>query len=137
VARWVCPNCEREFGAVNQAHTCVPGITVEHLLGRHPVWVGEIYRAMMAHFQTLGPVHEDAVEVGIFLKSDRKLAEFRPRARSVLLWLILPEEMSAGPVRQSVRSGPHVVHELILRDAAAVDDDVRRMLESAYDYATD
>jgi hypothetical protein len=30
----------------------------------------------------LGPVHEDAVNVGIFLKNDRKIAEFRPRVRS-------------------------------------------------------
>src|SRR6476620_1946063 len=40
VARWVCPNCEREFASANQAHFCVPGITVDALLARHPAWVG-------------------------------------------------------------------------------------------------
>jgi len=28
----------------------------------------------MEHLISLGPVHEDAVNVGIFLKSDRKIA---------------------------------------------------------------
>ena len=46
------------------------------------------------HLSSLGPVHEDAVNVGIFLKSDRKIAEFRPRVRSVLLSLYLPYELT-------------------------------------------
>jgi hypothetical protein len=72
VTRWVCPNCDREFASANQAHVCVPGITVNTLLARHPRWVSEIYGAVIEHLSTLGPVHEDAVYVGIFLKSDRK-----------------------------------------------------------------
>ena len=89
VTRWVCPNCEREFASVNQAHICVPGITVSDLLNRHPRWVTAIYAAVIEHLRILGPVHEDAVNVGIFLKSDRKIAEFRPRVRSVSLSLYL------------------------------------------------
>ena len=82
VARWVCPNCEREFASANQAHVCVPGITVDDLLARHPRWVSEIYRAVMEHLISLGPVHEDAVNVGIFLKSDRKIARV-PAPRTI------------------------------------------------------
>jgi hypothetical protein len=85
VSRWACPRCEREFGAANQAHTCAPGISVAELLERHPAWVAEIYAAVVEPVQALGPVHEDAVNVGIFLKAQRKFAEFRPRVRSVLL----------------------------------------------------
>ena len=29
MVRWVCPRCDREFGGVNQAHVCAPGITVD------------------------------------------------------------------------------------------------------------
>jgi hypothetical protein len=79
VTRWVCPKCEREFASANQAHVCMPGITVNDLLARHPDWVTEIYRLVIEHLSSLGPVHEDAVNIGIFLKSDRKIAEFRPR----------------------------------------------------------
>ena len=108
MARWTCPDCEREFGARNQAHVCSPGISVEELLGRHPDWVGEIYEAVMKPLRGLGPVHEDAVNVGIFLKSDRKLAEFRPRVRSVLLHIALPTSArrSAGDADRHHRAGP-------------------------------
>jgi hypothetical protein len=56
---------------------------VEALLARHPAWVADIYSAIIGPLGRLGPVHVDAVNVGIFLKSDRKIAEFRPRVRSV------------------------------------------------------
>jgi hypothetical protein len=45
---------------------------------------------IVAHLENLGPIHEDAVSVGVFLKSDRKLAEIRPRSRDVSLALYLP-----------------------------------------------
>ena len=69
VTRWVCPNCEREFASVNQAHICVPGITVSDLLNRHPRWVTEIYAAVIEHLRILGPVHEDAVNAGSSLRA--------------------------------------------------------------------
>ena len=108
MARWTCPNCEREFGKTNQAHVCSPGISVDELLSRHPDWVGEVYEAVLEPLRALGPVHEDAVDVGVFLKSDRKLAEFRPRVRSVLLHVALPtpRDDSAGDADLHHRSGP-------------------------------
>jgi hypothetical protein len=42
-----------------------------------------IYDALITHLRTIGPVHEDAVTVGVFLKHERKLAEVRPMARSL------------------------------------------------------
>lgn len=135
MSRWVCPKCEREFGAVNQAHTCSPGISVEELLCRHPSWVAEIYHAVIAPVQALGPVHEDAVDVGIFLKASRKLAEFRPRARSVLLWIQLPEEHPIPAVRRILPAGLTYAHSLVLTSPDQVDDDVRTLLELAYDFA--
>ena len=110
VTRWVCPNCEREFASANQAHVCVPGITVSDLLARHPHWVSEIYNAVIGHLSSLGPVHEDAVNVGIFLKSDRKIASFRPRVVGAAEFL-LPYELTdpGSPARCQLRRAdrPH------------------------------
>ena len=92
MARWICPNCEREFGRVRQAHVCAPGITVEELLSRHPRWVSDVYTAVIEVLRAAGPVHEDAVDVGIFLKSDRTVAQLRPQVRSVQLWIFLPDQ---------------------------------------------
>src|SRR3712207_7102341 len=85
MARWTCPTCEREFGARNQAHVCSPGISVDELLSRHPDWEGEIYEAVVEPPRRLGPVHEDAVNVGVFLKSDRTIGQFRPDRKSTRL----------------------------------------------------
>jgi hypothetical protein len=134
----VCPNCEREFASTNQAHVCVPGITVGELLSRHPAWVGEIYVALMRHLSSLGPVHEDAVNVGIFLKSDRKIASFRPRVRSVLLSFFLPYELTNPRIARvlPVAAG-RIAHMINLTNPDQVDDQLREWLAEAYDFNTD
>ena len=138
VTRWVCPNCDREFASANQAHVCVPGITVNNLLERHPRWVSEIYSAVIEHLCTLGPVHEDAVNVGIFLKSDRKIAEFRPRVRSVLLSLYLPYELTHTRIFRVVPvAADRLAHLIKLTSAAQVDDQLRDWLSESYDFNTD
>ena len=136
--RWTCPRCDREFGAARQAHTCVPGITVEDLLSRHPTWVGEIYAAVAEHLDTLGAFHEDAVNVGIFVKSDRKLAEYRPRVRSAQLGLFLPEPIEHPRVARTLPvAADRFLVAVNLTHASQVDDLVRGWLSEAYDFATD
>jgi len=137
VARWICPNCEREFAA-RVAHVCVPGISVTELLGRHPAWVAEVYRAIIEHLNTLGPVYEDAVDVGVFLKSDRKVATFRPKVRSAELWLFLPEIIDHPRISRSGWIGEgRAVNLVKLTAAGEVDDQVRTWLTLAYDLNTD
>ena len=137
VARWVCPRCDREF-AGRQSHVCVPGISVDELLARHPAWVAETYAAIIEPLRDLGPVHEDAVDVGIFLKSDRKVAEFRPRVRAAHLGLFLPEAIDHPRIARVVRVGvDRVVTVIKLRSAAEVDDQLGEWLAAAYDFNTD
>ena len=139
VARWICPNCEREFAA-RQAHVCVPGISVDELLSRHPAWVAEVYEAIIEHLSTLGPVHEDAVNVGVFLKSDRKLADVpAPGALGRAAGSSCP---TPSTIRGSVAaSGPALrtgtSSSIKLTRPADVDDQVRAWLAEAYDLNTD
>jgi hypothetical protein len=138
VARWICPNCEREFGRVRQAHVCAPGITVQELLSRHPAWVAEIYTAVIDALRAAGPVHEDAVDVGIFLKSDRSIAQFRPQARSVQLWIFLPYPLENGRVSRVVATGiDRYVNLVKLTSPAEVDEKLRAWLTESYDANTD
>ena len=138
MARWTCPNCEREFGKTNQAHVCSPGISVDELLSRHPDWVGEIYEAVLEPLRKLGPVHEDAVDVGVFLKSDRKLAEFRPRVRSVLLHVALPTVHDDPRVMRIYTTAPdRHFHAIKLTTPEDVDDQLQSWLAEAYDLNTD
>ncbi len=96
MSRWTCPRCDREFGRANTAHVCVPGCTVDECFAPWPPLWRDIYDAIWEHLASLGPVHADAVKVGVFLLSDRKLAEVRPKARSLSLELLLPRTVSGG-----------------------------------------
>jgi hypothetical protein len=99
--------------------------------------VSEIYGAVIEHLITLGPVHDDAVNVGIFLKSDRKIAEFRPRVRSVLLSLYLPYEVNDARISRTLpAAADRVVHLINLTGVDQVDDQLRDWLTEAYDFNT-
>ena len=150
MARWTCPRCDREFGRARQAHTCLPGGTVADSFAGRPPGQRAVYDALIAHLRTLGPVHEDAVGVGVFLKRTSKLAEVRPQARWVSLAIVLPraERSEAGPERPSEREAQpvpdpridrvirigadRVAHFVKLATVDDVDDQVRAWLTAAY-----
>ena len=92
-----------------------------------------VYDAIMAHPLDLGPVHEDAVGVGVFLKRDHKLAEVRPRSRDVSLALYLPRRVNHPRISRVLgNSASRVVHLLLLREADDVDEQVRDWLTEAF-----
>lgn len=133
VSRWTCPACDREFARAGQSHTCVPGCTVDECFAGRPPIQRAIYDLLIGHLETLGPVHADAVRVGVFLKHDRKLAEVRPKARGLSLALMLPRTVDDPRVRRKVRtSADRVVHFLTLVDTDDVDEPVLDLLTEAY-----
>lgn len=92
----------------------------------------------MRHLEALGPVHADAVQVGVFLKSDRKLAELRPKTRWLACSVYLPRELDDARVARTLRiSAARVVNEVKLRSVDEVDDQLRAWLTEAFDEATD
>jgi hypothetical protein len=96
-----------------------------------------VYDAIMAHLLDLGPVHEDAVGVGVFLKCDHKLAEVRPRSRDVSLALYLPRRVDHPRISRVLgNSASRVVHLLLLREADDVDELVRDWLTEAFLHAS-
>jgi DNA-binding response OmpR family regulator len=133
MSRWTCPRCEREFGKANQAHVCVPGNTVERTFAGRPPVQREIYASIIAYLRSLGPVHEDAVRVGVFLKHESKLAEVRPMARALSLNLVLPRHMDSPRVLRRLRmTAERTVHVIRLTAVTDVDDEVREWLTEAY-----
>ena len=138
MARWVCPRCDREFGRANQSHTCVPAGTVDDSFAGHPPQQRAVYDAVLDHLLSLGPVHEDATGVGVFLKRDRKLAEVRPRSRDVTLALYLPREVRHPRITRVYRVGAHRAwHVIPLRAPDEVDDEVCGWLTEAFLDASD
>lgn len=96
-----------------------------------------MYDAILGHLESLGPVHEDAVGVGVFLKRDRKLAEVRPRSRDVSLALYLPRPVPDPRFTRVLgHTTPRVVHFVILHDAGEVDGQLRGWLTEAFLHAS-
>lgn len=136
--RWTCPQCDREFGRAHQAHTCAPAGTVEQTFAGHLPAQRAVYDTILAHLLTLGPVHEDAVTVGVFLKADRKLAEVRPRSRDVSLALYLPRPVHDRRIARILDPDrPRPVHVILLRTPQDVDDQIREWLTEAFAFASD
>ncbi|MGZ6979417.1 MAG: DUF5655 domain-containing protein, partial [Acidimicrobiia bacterium] len=71
---WTCPSCHRQFGRRNQSHECAPAITLEEYFSTGPARERPIFEAVIAHLETVGPVHVEPVSVGIFIKRSRTFA---------------------------------------------------------------
>jgi hypothetical protein len=136
MARWVCPRCDREFGRERQSHVCVPGCTVEESFAGRPPVQRQLYDAIHRYLRTLGPVHADAVKVGVFLKRQRTLAEVRPMARSLSLELVLPRRLDHPRVARSVDiAAGRTWNTIRLQRLDEVDDELCAWLTEAYDFA--
>jgi uncharacterized protein DUF5655 len=136
VSRWRCPACDREFGRAHQSHVCVPGNTVDETFAGRPAGQRDIYETIVGYLNTLGPLHIDAVKVGVFLYHERKLAEVRPMARSLRLLLVLPYGVDTGRVvRRERLSTERVLHYIKLTDPSDVDSELRDWLADAYELA--
>jgi hypothetical protein len=136
MSRWVCPRCDREFARPRQAHVCVPGGTVDASFVGQPPARRAAYDRIIGHLATLGPVHEDAVGVGVFLKRERKFAEVRPMVRALAVDLFLPRVVVDPRVVRHVRvSGDRTVHSLRMTGPDDVDAQVLDWLTEAYEAA--
>jgi hypothetical protein len=131
VSRWLCPQCDREFGRERQSHVCVPGLTVDAVFAPWPPVYREIYDRLIEH---LGPIHEDAVGVGVFLKGERKFAEIRPKARSLSLGLVLPRPVTHPLLARSLpMSGGRTYHYFKLNRVEDVDERILDWMAEAGD----
>ena len=65
---WTCPECQRRFARKGQSHECSPAMSLDEYFSTGPDRERPIFEAVMAHLDTVGPVHVEPVSVGIFLK---------------------------------------------------------------------
>jgi hypothetical protein len=114
----------------------LPGGTVDASFAGRPPLQRAIYDALVAHLSTLGPLHEDAVRVGVFLKAQRKLADVRPKQRWLSVALYLPRRVEDPRItRHLVVSPSRIVHGIKLHTLDDVDQQVLAWATEAYDNA--
>jgi hypothetical protein len=109
-------------------------MSLEEYFSTGPERERPIFAAVMAHLDTVGPVHVEPVSVGIFLKRSQSFAQLRPMTRWVALSFGLPRHVRSPKISRKVipYSGRyhHVVNLLGPED---VDDDVKHWLTEAYE----
>jgi hypothetical protein len=115
----------------------VPGNSVADTFAGRPPVQRQIYEAILARLRPLGPLHIDAVRVGVFLKNEQKLGEIRPMARALSLLLFLPYPIEHVRIlrRETVSTG-RVMHTIRLTAVSEVDDELAEWLAQAYDEAS-
>lgn len=130
---WTCPDCRRRFGRAKQAHECAPAMTIEEYFATGPAHERPIFEAVMAHLDTVGPVHVEPVSVGIFLKHDRTFAQLRPMRDWVALSFSLRRRVTHPRIVRKVTPYHGRYHHVAnLRHPADLDDDLRGWLTEAY-----
>jgi hypothetical protein len=133
VPRWVCPECDRQFGRVNQSHECAPAMSLEEYFSTGPERERPIYEAVRAHLDSIGEVHVEPVSVGIFIKRMRTFAELRPKQRWVALSFGLSRRVDHPRIARKLQgSGARIYHVVNLFGPDDVDEQVRDWLTEAY-----
>ena len=108
-------------------------MTLEEYFSTGPPFERPIFEAVLAHLETLGPVHVEPVSVGIFLKKSGSLFELRPMTRWVALSFPLERKVTHPKIaRKPYDAGRRFFHVANLRGPDDVDDDVKAWLTEAY-----
>lgn len=108
-------------------------MTLDEYFATGPERERPIYDAVMAHLDTLGPVHVEPVSVGIFLKRGRRFADLRPKQKWVALSFVLTREVDSPKIARRLQSSSERIHHVVnLRTPDDVDDDVCGWLTESY-----
>jgi hypothetical protein len=98
-----------------------------------PPFERPIFEAVMAHLDSVGPVHVEPVSVGIFLKRSRAFAELRPMQKWVALSFTLARPVGHQLItRKVIPYHGRYFHVVNLRGPEDLDDDIRGWLTEAY-----
>lgn len=108
-------------------------MSLEEYFSTGPAHERPVFDAVMAHLETVGPVHVEPVSVGIFLKRAQTFAELRPRDRWVALSFSLPRKVEHERiVRKVIEYHGRYYHVANLRQPDDLDDRLRGWLSEAY-----
>jgi len=133
VTGWKCPECTRHFGRRNQSHECTPEMSLETYFATARAFEPLIFETVVKHLEAVGPLHVEAVQVGILFKRQRTFAELRPKRDRVVLSFLLSRPLHHVRIARTWRgSGQRIAYFVDLRTPEDVDDEVRDWLTEAY-----
>jgi Domain of unknown function (DUF5655) len=109
-------------------------MTLEEYFATGPAFERPVFDAVIAHLETIGPVHVEPVSVGIFLKRVGTVAELRPMRRWVALSFTL-QRVVRHPliVRKPILNhGGRFFHAANIASPDDLDDNLHEWLTEAY-----
>jgi len=134
---WTCPDCNRQFARNKQSHDCAPAMTLAEYFSTGQAFEKPIFDVVLAHIETLGPVHVEPVSVGIFFKRPRKFAELRTMTKWFALSFSLNRRVDHRCIsRKPIAYGGRWYTVVNLRAPADFDAEVKGWLSEAYFDAT-
>jgi hypothetical protein len=108
-------------------------MSLEEYFATGPQHERPIFEAVMKHLQNVGPVHVEAVSVGIFLKRARTFAELRPMQRWVALSFSLGRTVRHPTItKKVVPYRGRYFHVANVRSPKDVDVELSGLLTEAY-----
>ena len=129
---WTCEACGREFGH-RQSHVCLPAMSPDDSFAARPAVEREIFAAVRAHLESLGPVIVEPVGIGILFKVKRTFVELRPRTKWVALSFGLNRRLEHPRITRTTKMGPTRAYLGVnVRSPEDVDELVRAWLTESY-----
>jgi hypothetical protein len=100
---WTCESCARTFRRVGQSHECAPALTLETYFASGPDFERPIFDVVSAFIDTLGPVTQEFVQVGIFFRNPSSWVQLRPKRT----WVAMMFPMSRrNVVHRTIKNKP-------------------------------
>jgi len=92
-----------------------------------------VFDKVLAHLETLGPIHVEPVSVGIFCKHTGSFVELRPKTRWVAMSFPLLRTLDHPRIaRRPIVAASRIFHVVNLRAPEEVDATVTDWLTEAY-----
>lgn len=108
-------------------------MTLDEYFSTGPVWERPIFDAVMAHLDSLGPLHVEPVSIGVFLKTTRTFAQLRPKSKWVALSFSLTRAVVHPRIGRKVEAwSGRYYHVFNLRGPDDLDDQIRNWLTESY-----
>jgi hypothetical protein len=142
MARWTCPDCDRDFGAVGRGHMCSPGLTTDEFVTSSPDFVEPIFRAVHDHLRSIdaevdGDLIVDPLQEKVLFKNGPTFCILDVKTKWVAIGFSLRRGLETGRLsrKTSEQSGRHY-HVINVVDPALIDDELREWLTEAYHHGS-
>lgn len=131
--RWRCPTCKREFGRTNQGHMCNPGMTLEEYYAQAAPFERPIIEVLTAHFESLGDVIVDPIDMGVIYKNGPTCCVVRAMKKWLAVGFSLGRRIDSDRIsRKIVDHGTRHYHVINVSDPEQLDDELLDWLAEAY-----